>query len=168
VLRHKTAVEINKDRIADTWETTRDAVAPRIAAAREVLTPYVDTAAARVSPVLEEARGRLRKDVVPAVIAAAETAKESSAPARAEAKDRAAAALLALRGDRPQKTRRWPTAVACLLAGAAAGVAASIIRRPQPAPTGVATPFPQQADRDATAPTGAGGSASPSSAPGPG
>jgi hypothetical protein len=188
VLRHKPDVEITKDRLTDTWETTRDALAPRLSAAREAVTPYVDSATARVSPVLEEARvrltpaverlgpavdtarERLRNDVVPAVIAAAETARETSAPARAEAKDRAAAALLALRGDRPQKVRRWPTAVACLLAGAAAGIAAGIIRRPQSRQTGPAPfPGPQHAkiDDDAAATSGAGpnGLTSPGSSP---
>ena len=142
MLRHKPDVEITKDRLADSWETTRDALAPRISAARDVVTPYVDSATARVAPVLEEARTRLRHDVVPAVIAAAETAKENSAPARAEAKDRAAAALLALRGEGRPNVRRWPTAIACLLAGAAAGVAASMLRRPQPAPAPATAPFP--------------------------
>lgn len=155
MLRHTPDVEITKDRLTDTWETTRDALAPRLSAARDAATPYVDAAAARVSPVLEEARTRLRKDVVPAVLAAAETAKEGSAPARAEAKERAAGALLALRGENPKKVRRWPVALACLLGGAAVGAAASIMRKSATTGGGAAapTPFPRAQEPETATPS---------------
>jgi hypothetical protein len=158
VLRSKPDVDIAKDRLVETWETTRDVLAPRLTAAREVVSPYVDEATSRVAPYVDEARTRLqpavdtartriKTEVVPAVIAAAETARETSAPARAEAKERAANALLALRGEQAKKVRRWPLALAALLAGAAAGAAVGMTRRtPESSPAPVApTPFPAAA-----------------------
>lgn len=131
------------DRLTETWDTARVAMAPRIAAAREAVGPWVDEASTRMTPVIERvspavdtARARLREDVVPAVTAAV----ENSAPARAEAKERAAAALLALRGQQ-RKVRRWPIALGCLLAGAAAGLAAGAINRKMATPV-TPTPFP--------------------------
>src|SRR3954469_9998675 len=169
VLRSKPDVEVTKDRLVETWETTRDALAPRISSAREVVAPYVDQASTRMAPYVDEARTRLqpavdrltpavdtarsriKSDVVPAVIAAAETARETSAPARAEAKDRAANALLALRGEQVKKVRRWPVAVLALVAGAAAGAVVGMRRQaPQPAAT-VTPPRPFPAP---TGPTG--------------
>ena len=161
MLRTKSDVEIAKDRLVDTWETTRDALSPRLTAARDIVSPYVDEAASRVAPYVDEARTRLqptvdrlgpavdtarsriKTEVVPAVVAAAETARETSAPARAEAKERAAAALLALKGEQ-KKVRRWPVALLALVAGAAAGAAVGMNRRgSQPSPTVVPpTPFP--------------------------
>src|SRR3954454_24328029 len=165
VLRSKPDVDITKDKLVETWETTRDALAPRISAAREVVSPYVDEASTRMAPYVDEARTRLqpavdrltpavdtarsriKADVVPAVIAAAETAREPSAPARAEAKDRAAHALLALRGEQVKKVRRWPVALLALAAGAVAGAAVGISRRaPQSSPSVTPpTPFPAAA-----------------------
>src|SRR3954451_7592915 len=165
VLRSKPDVDITKDRLVETWETTRDALGPRISAAREVVAPYVDEASTRMAPYVDEARTRLQPtvdrlspagdtaksrikgDVVPAVIAAAETARETSAPARAEAKERAANALLALRGEQVKKVRRWPVAVVALLAGAAAGAVVGMRRQaPQPTPpVTTPTPFPAAA-----------------------
>lgn len=184
--RNKSDVDVALDRLAEAWESTRDTLAPRLAAARVAVSPYVDTATARVTPMIDEARERLapavdrispaverlgpavdsarvrlRDDVVPAVITAAGTAKVQSVPARTEAKERAANALLALRGERPEKVRRWPVALVCLLAGAAAGAAAGMLTRPAPAvTTPPTTPFPQPpqpAGDDATAPTRSGG-----------
>ena len=161
MFRTKSDVDVTKDRLVETLTTTRDALAPRISAARDVVTPYVDTASARVAPYLDEARvrlspaverigpavdtarARIKTEVVPAMIAAAETARENSAPARAEAKERATGALLALRGE-GKKARRWPVALFCLATGAAAGAAVGILRRAPQANTSVAppTPFP--------------------------
>src|SRR3954452_11605958 len=165
VLRSKPDVDITKDRLVETWENTRDALGPRISAAREAVAPYVDEASTRMAPYVDEARTRLQPtvdrlspavdtaksrikgDVVPAVIAAAETARETSAPARAEAKERAANALLALRGEQVKKVRRWPVAVVALLAGAAAGAVVGMRRQaPQPTPPVTPpTPFPAAA-----------------------
>ena len=165
MLRSKPDVDITKDRLVETWETTRDALGPRISAAREVVAPYVDEASTRMAPYVDEARTRLQPavdrlspavdtaksrikgDVVPAVIAAAETARENSAPARAEAKERASNALLALRGEQVKKGRRWPVAVVALLAGAAAGAVVGMRRQaPQPTPPVTPpTPFPAAA-----------------------
>src|SRR3954447_10889398 len=176
VLRSKPDVDITKDRLVETWETTRDALGPRISAAREVgapyahegstrvapdvaeastrMAPYVDEARTRLqpavdrlSPAVDTAKSRIKGDVVPAVIAAAETARETSAPARAEAKERAANALLALRGEQVKKVRRWPVAVVALLAGAAAGAVVGMRRQaPQPTPPVTPpTPFPAAA-----------------------
>jgi hypothetical protein len=157
VLRSKPDVDIAKDRLVETWATTRDALAPRISAAREVVSPYVDDASTRMAPYVDEARTRLqpavdrlapavdtarsriKTEVVPAVIAAAETARETSAPARAEAKDRAANALLALRGEQVKKVRRWPVAILALMAGAAAGAVVGM-RRQAPQATSTITP----------------------------
>jgi hypothetical protein len=157
VLRSKPDVDISKDRLVETWETTRDALGPRITAARDVVSPYVDEASTRMAPYVDEARTRLqpavdrlapavdtarsriKSDVVPAVMAAAETARETSAPARAEAKERAAQALLALRGEQARKVRRWPVAVVALVAGAAAGAVVGM-RRQAPQPTSTITP----------------------------
>jgi hypothetical protein len=111
---------------------------------------------------METARQRLVDDVVPTVSTAVETARVTSAPARAEAKERAAAALLALQGKQP-KVRRWPTALACLAAGAVAGVAAATVTRsrsqtpPPPTPFPTATPTPRS-DSSETAPGSAGSS----------
>jgi hypothetical protein len=162
VFRSAPDVTVSKDRLADTWETARTTLAPHLSAARDAMAPYVDQASARMTPVLDEARARvlpavetarerlgptvdtartrLRDDVVPTVTAAGKTPRETSAPARAEAKERAAAALLALQG-KQRKVRRWPTALLCLVAGAAAGVAAGALTRrgATPAPP---TPFP--------------------------
>jgi hypothetical protein len=124
-----------------------DRVAPRLDEARAKVTPVVETAVERFGPAVETAvdtaRTRLRDDVAPAVVAAVETARETSAPARAEAKERAANALLALQG-RQRKTRRWPFALAGLAAGAIAGIAASsLTKRPAPQePVITPTPFP--------------------------
>ena len=153
------------ERLADTWDTARVAVAPRLAAARETIGPLVDEASARMTPVIDRlgptvdtARTRLREDVVPAVAAAV----ENSAPARAEARERATAALLALRGQERHRVRRWPIALGCLIAGAAAGLAAGAMTRRgaapvQPTPFAAPTPttIPDE-PRDATAPYPAG------------
>jgi hypothetical protein len=140
VLRSTPDVDATKDRLVDTWETTRDVVAPRLVAAREAVTPYVDEARARLTPAVEritpavdDARDKLRKQVVPAVVAAAETARSNSAPARAEARQRAGDALLVLRGAKPAKRRRWPLALACLVGGAALGAYAGMRKAAQPA-----------------------------------
>jgi hypothetical protein len=156
VLRTKPDVDLSKDRLIDTWETTRDALAPRLASARDAVTPYVDTAATRLAPVLDEARTKLRSDVVPAVVAAAGTAREQSAPIRQEALDRAGAAYLALRGEKPTKTRRWPLALVCLLGGAAAGAAVAIMRRPAPVPAAAQFPPRPAGGEDAAAAAGVG------------
>jgi len=186
VLRTKPDVEIAKDRLVDTWETTRDALSPRLSAAREIVSPYVDEATSRVAPYVDEARTRLqpavdklgpavdtarsriKTEVVPAVVAAAETARESSAPARAEAKERAAAALLALRGEQTKKVRRWPVAFVALLAGAAAGAAVGMSRRgAQSSPTVVPpTPFPTSTTPNGTDEQSVHGAATTSRNPG--
>jgi len=161
------------DRLTETWDTARVAMAPRIAAARDAVGPLVDEASVRVAPIIDRvgpavdtARTRLRTDVVPAVTAAV----ESSAPARAEARDRAAAALLALRGETPRRVRRWPIAIGCLVAGGIAGLAVGALNRkmatpvtptPFPAPTPAPTPTPaatagQDEVADTTAPYPAG------------
>ena len=150
MFRSKSDVDIAKDRLVDTWETTRDALGPRLAAAREAMSPYVDDAAhrmapyvgeaktklqpavERIGPAVDTARTRIRTDVTPAVIAAMETAREQSAPARAEAMERAALALSALKGEK-KKSRRWPIAFLCLLGGAAVGAAVGM-RRSAPTP----------------------------------
>jgi hypothetical protein len=109
----------------------------------------VDEASARMTPVLERvgpavdtARTKLRDDVVPAVAAAV----ENSGPARAEAKERAAAAVLALRGQQRKRVRRWPVALLCLLAGGAAGLAASKLTK-KTSSTVTPTPFPTAAPK---------------------
>src|SRR4051794_38394432 len=171
VLRSKPDVDITKDKLVETWETTRDALAPRISAAREVVSPYVDEASTRMAPYVDEARTRLqpavdrltpavdtarsriKADVVPAGIAAAEPAGEPSAPARAEAKERATNALHALRGEQVKKVRRWPVAVVALVAGAAAGAVVGM-RRQAPQPTSAITPptpFPAAARSNSAA-----------------
>jgi len=178
------ALSKGMDRLTETWDTARGAaaprleaarvaVAPRLAAAREAVGPLVDEASTRMTPLIERvgpavdtARTRLRDDVVPAVTAAV----ENSAPVRAEAKERAGAALLALRGQQ-RKVRRWPIALGCLVAGAAAGIAAGAINRrmatpvtptPFPAPTPTPTPTTTQEEVVAgtTAPYPAGQSSS--------
>jgi hypothetical protein len=156
LLRTKPDVIATKDRLADTWETARDAIAPQLTAARVAVTPYVEEAATRVAPLIEQARTKvspavdtarikLREDITPAVLAAVESARESSGPTRAEAKERANNALLALQG-KQKKARRWPIAAACLFAGAAAGITAGTIaaakRAQQRPPVPPATPFP--------------------------
>lgn len=140
------------DRLTETWDTARGAMAPRIAAARDAVGPLVDEASVRVAPIIDRvgpavdtARTRLRTDVVPAVTAAV----ESSAPARAEARDRAAAALLALRGEQ-RKVRRWPIAIGCLVAGGIAGLAAGALNRKMATPV---TPTPFLASTPAPTPT---------------
>lgn len=156
-----------KERLAETWESARTTLAPRISAAREAVAPYVDQATTRVAPVLEEARTRVGPametardrfvtDVMPTVTHAVGTAKESSAPARTEAKERAAAALLALQG-KQRKARRWPIALVSLFAGAIAGLAAGTMmrgRQPTQLPP-PPTPFPA---RDGESPSKAQGS----------
>ena len=161
--------EVAKERLLETWGTTRDALGPRLTAAREAMGPYVDTATARVAPVLDEAkvrlapavdrlgpavetaRSRLRSDVVPAVVAAAETARDNSAPARTEAKERATEAVRALRGQR-RRSRRWPLALMCLLGGAALGAAAGAMTRRPETPVPAPARFPQPG-QTAEAPT---------------
>jgi hypothetical protein len=148
VFRSAPDVTVSKDRLAETWETARTTLAPHLTAAREAVAPYVEEAGARMTPVIDEARARvapavetarnrLVTEVVPTVAAAVGTARDSSAPARAEAKERAAAALLALQGKKT-KVRRWPTALLCLGAGAVAGAAAAKLGRKQGSPP----PFP--------------------------
>jgi hypothetical protein len=174
VFRSKPEIGTTKDRLTETWESARGAIAPQLTAARGAVAPYVEEATTRMAPVIDQARakvapavgtaidrigpavdsarGRLRDDVAPVVVAAVETARETSAPARAEAKERAANALLALQGQQ-KKVRRWPVAVACLAAGAVAGAAAGVLTRSQrpkataafPAPT----PFPTNSSHDA-------------------
>ena len=129
------------------------------------MSPVIDEARARVAPAVDAARTRLVEDVVPSVTAAVGTARETSAPARAEAKERATAAFLALTGKKP-KARRWPTALLCLGAGALAGAAAATLGRarnttPVPATTPFpATPPPPSQTTDQTSPmTGPGTSA---------
>jgi hypothetical protein len=148
VLRTKPDVDATKDRLVETWETTREALSPRLVAARDAVTPYVDEARTRLTPAVERitpavdaAKTKLRTDVVPAVVAAAETARDNSGPARAEAKQRATEALLVLRGQKTTKRRRWPLALACLVGGAALGAFAGM-RRTQPAYSPAPAPFP--------------------------
>jgi hypothetical protein len=162
VLRATPDVDATKERLVDTWETTRDALSPHLIAAREAMTPYVDEARTRLTPAVERiapavdaARTKLRTDVVPAVVAAAETARKDSAPARAEAKQRAADALLVLRGTKPTKRRRWPLALACLVGGAAMGAYAGM-RKAANQPTGY-TPAPFPAAQPPTTETPAAG-----------
>jgi hypothetical protein len=161
VLRATPDVDATKERLVDTWETTRDALSPHLIAAREAMTPYVDEArtrltpaAQRIAPAVDAARTKIRTDVVPAVVAAAETARKDSAPARAEAKQRAADALSVLRGTKPVRRRRWPLALVCLVGGAAVGVYAGM-RKAADQPAGYApAPFPaaQPAATEATSP----------------
>jgi hypothetical protein len=159
VLRSTPDVDAAKDRLIDTWETTRDALSPRLVAARDAVTPYVDDARTRLSPTVERlapavdaARTKLRTEVVPAVVAAAGTAKDNSAPVRAEAMQRASDAMLVLRGAKPAKRRRWPIALACLIGGAALGAYAGMRRSAQP--TGYnPTPFPAAQPPTDPAPT---------------
>src|SRR3954452_25154540 len=183
VFRSAPEVTVSKERLVDTWGSARTTLAPHLSAAREAVTPYVDQASARVAPVLDEARSRvlpavetardrlgptvdtartrLMEDVVPTVTAAVETARENSAPARAEAKERAAAALLALQG-KQRKVRRWPTALVCLAAGAAAGIAAGVLtrgRQAPPPPTPFPTPNPTRDQGQSSATTPGPGSA---------
>lgn len=149
MLRTTPDVDATKDRLIDTWETTRNAVSPRLVAARDAMSPYVDEARTRLTPAMErlapamdDARETLRKKVVPAVVSAAENARENSAPARAEAMQRASDALLVLRGTKPPKRRRWPLALMCLLGGAAVGAYAGM-RRAAAQPAGYTpAPFP--------------------------
>lgn len=175
MLRTTPDVDAAKDRLVDTWETTRVAVAPRLVAAREAMTPYVDEARTRLtpaverlSPAVEDAKQTLRKKVVPAVVAAAETARDNSAPARAEAKQRASEAILVLRGAKTAKRRRWPLALACLVGGAALGAYAGM-RKAAAQPTGYTpAPFPAAqppADPSPTAETPATPSATGVSGP---
>jgi hypothetical protein len=52
--------------------------------------------------------------------------------------------MLALRGEKPQRVRRWPVALVCLLAGAAAGaVAGAMTRSSSSATAPPPTPFPR-------------------------
>src|SRR3954471_2098655 len=160
LLRATPDVDATKDRLVDTWETTRDALSPRLTAAREAMTPYVDEARTRltpaidrVAPAVDAARTRIRTDVVPTVMAAAETARKDSAPARAEAKQRATDALLVLRGTKPAKRRRWPLALACLVGGGALGAYAGL-RKAAAQPTGYTpAPFPAAQPPTTEAPT---------------
>jgi len=164
LLRTKPDVTATKDRLTDTWETARDAIAPQLTAARIAVTPYVEEAAIRVGPLIDQARTKvspavdtarikLREDITPAVLAAVESARETSAPTRAEAKERANLALLALQG-KQKKVRRWPIAAACLIAGAAAGIGAGMMaaakRSQQQPPMPTPTPFPPAAPVDLT------------------
>jgi hypothetical protein len=176
VFRSAPDVTAGRDRLVETWESARTTLAPHLSAAREAVAPYVEEAGARMTPVLDEARARvapavesartrLVTDVVPTVTAAVETARENSAPARAEAKERATAALLALAGKQRQ-VRRWPTALACLVAGAAAGVAAGTFARGrQSTPAVVPTPFPTVPATTTHSPTT--GTADTATSPGP-
>jgi colicin import membrane protein len=179
VLRTTPDVDGAKDRLVDTWETTRVAVAPRLVAAREAMSPYVDEARSRLTPAVErlspavdDARQTLRTKVVPAVVAAAETARDNSAPARAEAKQRAGDAILVLRGAKPAKRRRWPLALACLIGGAALGAYAGMRKSaaestgytpaPFPAAQPPADPSPAAENPAATSATGVSKPAKPS------
>ena len=176
MLRATPDVDATKERLVDTWETTRDALSPRLVAAREAMTPYVDEARTRLAPTVERiaptvdaARTKIKSDVVPAVVSATETARKNSAPARAEAKQRATDALLVLRGTKPAKRRRWPLALACLVGGAALGAAAGMRKAAQqtgytPAPFPAAQP-PASESPAATAETPATTSATGVSKP---
>ena len=159
MLRSTPDVDTAKDRLVETWEITRDAVSPRLVAARDAMTPYVDEARTRLSPTIDRlapavdaARTKLRTDVVPAVVAAAESARDNSGPARAEAKQRAADAYLVLRGAKPRKRRRWPLALACLIGGGALGAYAGM-RRAAQTPGYTPAPFPAAQPPDTGAPT---------------
>ena len=159
MLRTKPDVDVTKDRLVETWESARDALSPRLIAAREAAAPYVDEARTRITPTVERlapavdaARTKLRTDVVPAVVAAAENARDNSAPARHEAKQRAAEALLVLRGATPKKRRRWPLALACLIGGGALGAYAGMRRAPQTSGY-TPTPFPAAQPPADSAPT---------------
>ena len=136
--------EVAKDRLLETWDTTRDVLAPRLTAAREVVTPYVDTAAARV-------------------VAAAGIARDNSAPARAEAKERAAEAIRALRGERSAHGRRWPLAVICLLVGAVLGSAVGMMRRKPEPYVPAPTPWPPSGQTTQAPTATAAGASRPSS-----
>lgn len=159
MLRSTPDVDATRDRLVETWEMTRDALSPRLVAARDAMTPYVDEARTRLTPAVERlapavdaARTKLRTDVVPAVVSAAETARDNSGPARAEAKKRAADAYLVLRGAKPAKRRRWPLALACLIGGGALGAYAGM-RRAAQAPGYTPAPFPAAQPPTAPAPT---------------
>lgn len=153
--RQSRTSELTADRISEQlstgWETAREkaavasqALAPRLEAAKAAASPYLETARERIGPAVETARDRLEKEVAPAVAAAMTTAMETSAPARAEAKERAANVLLALRGELPEKKRRWPMAMTMLALGATAGAVVGVVARrmaTQP-PLTPPTPFP--------------------------
>jgi hypothetical protein len=139
-------VEQASARVAPYVEQAGARVAPYVEQAAEKVGPVLDEARQRVVPTVETARTRLVEEVIPTVTAAVESARVSSAPTRAIAKERAAAAALALAGKQP-KQRRWPFAVAGLAAGALAGVAVStLLRKQTPAQSAPVTPFPAATD----------------------
>ena len=99
-----------------------------------------DRVRAVVAPRWSLARTRIQDDVAPAVTDAIRNAKESSAPLRAEALDRATIAYHALRGE-PPKARRWPLAIGFFAIGTGAGmIVAALSRRPQAEPPPVRRP----------------------------
>jgi hypothetical protein len=144
-------IETARDALAPKIETARDALAPRIESARETLGPKIETARETLGPKIESARETLtpkietardqavttvREKVAPMVAQAIANAAEASAPTRKEAKNRADAAIAALRGEvgPPRRKRRWHRMSFLLGAGAITGaVAALVIRRKEPA-----------------------------------
>ena len=121
----------------------------RSSAARSVFDDLLDDGRATLSTTGAVVRDTVvpvvRDTVVPAVrdtvVPVGETLREQaselaqrSKPTRREAKRRAEAAVLALRGDLPARRRgRWATALLFLVAGTAAGAAAGlVIHRKQP------------------------------------
>jgi hypothetical protein len=107
--------------------------------------PAVD---ASLTAIREQAREQL-----PRLETAYETAREiaeerladaavRSRPARREARKRAEAAVLALKGDLPVRRRRWPKAFLLLGAGALAGAVAGLVVQRRPAAQGSAETYP--------------------------
>lgn len=88
----------------------------------ETLTPHVESAREAAAPHVHAAHEKLVNDVLPAVAAAAESAREQAGPVAAEAKARGLAAAAALKGEEPAPKRgRFKKFL--LLAGLAGAIA---------------------------------------------
>lgn len=100
------------DRVAEVVDELIDTLAPHVESARDAAAPHVHAA-----------HEKLVNDLLPAVQAAAENAREQAAPMAAEAKARGLAATAALKGQEPPASKGGRFKKFLLVAGVAGAIA---------------------------------------------
>ncbi|MCA1822873.1 MAG: hypothetical protein LC640_01120 [Frankia sp.] len=117
---------------------------PRLDAARDTIAPVINTAVERTVPVLVSARD----------LALEKGAELLSSETAVEARRRGAEVLRAVKGELPQKKRRWPVALGFLALGTAVGAGISFVAQRLRTPVPDLEPYPAADALESTTTTG--------------